>query len=322
MKAIVLTNKGIEDISKKEIKELINADAQIHEGFLTFEAEQKDLFVLCYKAQSLTKVIMVADDLNEYVKNKTFAVRSHEKELEIKIAEKIQGKVDLKNPDVTIYAVNEKYYGIDLTGEDLSRRDYRIFLGPESLKGTIAYALVRLSGYDSSKTLLDPFCRDGIIPIEAALYATKRSPNYFKKDKFAFLKIFPDINLEKLDKIAEAKISVNASDAQMIHVNAAKKNAKIAGVNKQISFSRVMLKDIDLKFNDVDCLATMPVQGKQEEFFKQAELVMKKNGKIVLIMRKDSEKYKEAGNKFKLSEERKVMQGKEEWTILVFTCVS
>ena len=43
MKAIVLTNKGLEDISAKEIKELINKKAEIHEGFLIFEAEQKEI---------------------------------------------------------------------------------------------------------------------------------------------------------------------------------------------------------------------------------------------------------------------------------------
>lgn len=312
MKALAITNKGIEDISACEIKELIKADSEIHEGFLVFEASKEDLFFLCYNAKSLSKVVML-DSINEVVKGKTFAVKAENKEVIEKIAPIIKGKVNLDNPDVIIYAADEKHFGIDLSRDDLSKRDYRIFLGPESLKGNVAYALIRLAEYSPGKALLDPFCRSGVIPIEAALYAINMSPHYFRKDKFFFSKEY----LIK-DKIKDINLKIDAADQSMNHVNAAKKNAKIAGVFKKIQFSRADLRDIDLKYSNVDCLVTIPLRGKEEEFFKQAELVVKKTGKIVLITQKEAGKLKEAGKKFKLIHERTIMQGKEQWDVLVF----
>ena len=336
MKAIAITNIGIEDISAKEIKEIIKADCKINKGFLTFEAEQKDLIKLCYLSQSITKLLLVPEDINEWIKGKTFAIRG-KKEATEQIAKKIKGKVDLKNPDIEFYALDEKHFGIDLTGEDLGKRDYRIFLGPESIKGNLAYALVRLSDYNTDKMLLDPFCRDGAIPIEAALYAAKFSPHYFKKDKFNFLKIFPETKLESLDKQKKIETSINAADFKITNVNAAKKNAKIAGVNKNINFSKIQTNDLELKFqeNSIDCIATIiPYLGKSsdkkinevyKEIFYQAEYILNKKGKIVLLTRPQREeiiKKKAKEHKFKLEENRMVMKGKEKWKILIFTCFS
>lgn len=326
MKAIAITNKGIEDVSRQEIKELINSEAQIHDGFLTFEATKEDLIKLCYLSQSLMKVLLV-DDPAKWVEGKTFAVRGVNKE---QIAAKIDGKVDLKNPDVEFYSVDEEHFGIDLSGEDLRKRDYRIFLGPESVKGTIAYALVRLAGYDAKKVLVDPFCRDGIITIEAAIYSQKMSPHYFHKDKFNFVKLFPDVNLDKLDKIKKTDVFIYAYDMKITSVNAAKKNAKIAGVQKSINFGKIRTDDLELKFkeNSVDCIATIPpllmkmseskVADIYQEIFYQAEFILGK-GRLALLTRPQRvELLKKQAGKFKLKDERSVMMGKAEWSILVF----
>jgi 23S rRNA G2445 N2-methylase RlmL len=329
MKAIAITNKGIEDISKQEIKELINSEAQIHDGFLTFEASQDDLIKLCYLAQSLTKILLV-DDSSNWVKDKTFAVRGKQEYAE-QIAEKIQGQVKLKNPDIEFYAIDEKHFGIDLTGEDLGKRDYRIFLGPESVKGNIAYALVRLSGYDAKKLLVDPFCKDGIIAIEAAIYSQKRSPHYFRKDKFNFLKLFPDVNLDKLDKMQKKDTIIYAYDPKITSINAARKNAKIAGIQKNIDFGKISTEDLELKLKEksVDCIATMApllmrlAESKvieiYKELFYQAEFILSKKGKIALLTRPQrTELLKKYADTFKLVDERTVMMGKAEWSILVF----
>ncbi|MBW3002076.1 hypothetical protein KY338_02850 [Candidatus Woesearchaeota archaeon] len=333
MKTIVLTNKGLEDISAKEIKELINKKAEIHDGFLIFEAEQKEIIKICYLARAITKVLLLIDNPEEWIKGKTFAIRG---KTEFTEKHQIKGKVDLKNPDVEFYAINEEYCGIDLTGEDLAKRDYRIFLGSESIKGNIAYALVRLSGYSADKRLIDPYCRDGIVPIEAALYALNISPHYYKKEKFNFLKLF-DVNLEEFDDIKKVKTEINAIDMKITSVNASKKNAKIAGVNKNINFAKIQTNDLELKFkeNSVDCIATlMPQLAKlseakvkeiYREFFYNAEFILNKKGKIVLLVRphrKELLEQKAKENKLELKEERNINIGKEEWKILTFICAS
>ena len=320
MKAIAITNKGIEDICALEIKEILKKDSQINSEFVVFEASEKEIVKLIYLGRSFSKILLV-DDFNKWVQGKTFAVRGGNTELQKKIADKIlQGKVNLNNPDVTIYSIDSANYGIDLCGEDLSKRDYRIFLGPESLKGNVTYSLIRLAGFNSEKKLLDCCCKSGVIPIETALYSLEKSVHYYSKDKFLFLNYWKwsEKYLEKLDfENEKTSLQIYSSDSSMNHLNAAKKNAKIAGVNKNIKFSRVDLKDIDLKYSEIDCLITIP-SGKPEHFFKQAKEILSKKGKIVLIMKKNSEEFKKESKDFKLVEERTVMQGKEEWKALVF----
>ncbi|MBW2969414.1 hypothetical protein KY314_04875, partial [Candidatus Woesearchaeota archaeon] len=100
MKAIAITNKGIEDICALEIKEILKKDSQINSGFVVFEASEKEIVKLIYLGRSFSKILLV-DDFNKWVQGKTFAVRGGNTELQKKIADKIlQGKVNLNNPDV------------------------------------------------------------------------------------------------------------------------------------------------------------------------------------------------------------------------------
>jgi len=324
MKAIALTNKGIEDICALEIKEILNITSKQHDSYVEFEAEEKEIIKLCYMGRTITKIILIVD-VDSWIKGKTFAVTSENRDIIEAIADKInEGTVDLKNPDITVHAIDEAKYGIDMTGEDLSKRDYRVFLGPESLKGNIAYALLRITGYTGKEKLLDLNCRSGIIPIEAALYTQNKSVNHYDKDKFYFLKIKPDYleYMEQLDKqiIDEIPSEIHCADAKIVNINAAKKNSKIAGIIKKIKYSRMDLKDVDLKYDKIDMIITMPETGTEKEVMKQAGIILTPNGKITLIARKgiDILKKEAVANKLNLTEERKVMQGKEEWSVLVF----
>lgn len=244
--------------------------------------------------------------------------------------------VDLKNPDIVflVYISNNKcYFGVDFSGFDLSKRTYKIFMHPASLKGTIAYAAVRISGFGKNKILLDPFTGSGIIPIEAALFSLNFPVNYYNKEKFAFLNFKPFIkfNFEKffdnLDKkIYKEKLDVVGYDNSMKFVDFARKNAKIAGIDKQISFSRVDVDLVDLKFNkkSVDLIVTdIPILSKNSnkkvidksysELFYQADYILKKNGEACILTRNPDflEKYFEKYY-FKISEKRKIQSGKQE----------
>src|SRR3989338_3483237 len=100
-------------------------------------------------------------------------------------------KVSLGNPEIIIsfYLAGKKCcVCIDFAGFDLSKRPYKIFLDPSAVKGTVGYALVRLSEYKKNDSLLDCFSASGIVPIEAALSASKFPVNFFYKEKFIFLK--------------------------------------------------------------------------------------------------------------------------------------
>ena len=66
--------------------------------------------------------------------------------------------------------------GLDTTGESLHKRGYRKKQGEAPIAENLAAALILLSKWTPDKTLIDPFCGSGTIPIEAALIAKKMAP--------------------------------------------------------------------------------------------------------------------------------------------------
>jgi putative N6-adenine-specific DNA methylase len=297
-------------------------------------------------------------DINSSVKNniteikkfitddKTFSVRCFKQDNEDFSTEEIcleaadsfatKSKVNLNNPDVILFIYicsNTGYLGIDLSGEDLSKRDYRIYVHQEALKANIAYSLLRIADYDLKDIILDPFCGSGTILIEAALFATNTSPNFYSKDKFAFLKLF-STDLTKLDKKQTFEGKLIGYDKELRHVVAAKKNAKIAGVEDSIEFSRSEIEWIDTKQKiterSIDKIITNPpnltkrinekdIEKLYKQLFYQADFILKKEGTVTLItkteslMKKAAEKYK-----FKVVHEREITIGTDKNWIIVF----
>ncbi len=289
MKGLGITIKGFEEISSKEVKELIKTDCKIEEHIVIFETKQKDLCKLAYMSQSLIKVIellkqfKITDNIKEKVqkidwkkiiKDKSFKVRckrlgKHDftsQEMQGQIGEyvldKHKAKVCMDSPDLIIYLFinNENcYLGIDYCGFDLSKRDYKIFSHACSLNGAVAYGLIKYTGYNKKGFVLDPFSGIGTIPIETAFFSLNKSINFYKKDKFAFNN-FVDIDLSKFDKENKHKDKIIGYDILLRNIAASKKNAKIGGVNKTVGFSRIEVEWLDTKFkeHEVDFIITHP----------------------------------------------------------------
>jgi putative N6-adenine-specific DNA methylase len=375
MKGLIITHPGLEAVSGKEIKELIKADCKLKPAVAMFSTDNiEDFCTLAYCSQSAIKVLQLffsgtisklddvlpaikEIDFSELLEDKSFVVRSKvidndsvdtmESERVIgeiiydKYNKKCNAKVDLENPDITFFAYvlgKEFYFGVDFAGFDLSKRNYRIFALSDSIKATVAYALVRLGGYKKGMTLLDPFAQSGTVAIEAAFLATKKPVNFYNKDKFAFLK-FPqlaDFDFDKFfakhDKFTSELSGITASDSQQRHVRAAEKNAKIAGINKLINFSRMDIEWLDTKFEkeSVDRIISNPpkvsrlltekgIQKMFQELFYTANFILKPDGRIVIL----TKNYKQILNhatrhNFSLTANFPLMQGKEEFNILIF----
>jgi len=256
------------------------------------------------------------------------------------VLDRVNAKVDVKKPDVTILihvTAKDVFICIDLCGSDLSKRSYRVFAGSDFLKGSTAYTLLRLAGYSSEKKLVDPFCRAGTIPIEAALSLAKRSPHFYDKEHFIFRRLpqLKETDWDATFAIWDDRPAVNgdiiAMDANLAHVMAAKKNAKIAGINKYIHFSRTDLSWLDAKFGKhaLDLIVSVPVQASQRmeddlvrkiyrEFFYQAEFVLKKEGTIALLMLRGIDvlaaEAKPYG--FAIVTQQSIWLGKEEWKLV------
>lgn len=369
MKGLVVTSKGIEDTAASEIKELINADCTIENGCVAFGFRAlSGLCLLCYKCQSADRVLYLIgsfdfnnffEDLENFILKSKFEawmdecrkfkvecirIGSHDfnsVDAEAKAAEIIRkksksAKASIKDYEIIFFvyiAENKCYFGVDFAGFELNKRSYKIFLHPNSLRGTIAYALVRESGFGKKDTMLDSFSRDGVIAIEAALYASGFPCNYYKKDRFAFLKLNLGIDYErffkKIDKnIKKSKAKINAFDHLFKYVDYSKKNAKIAGVDKQINFSRTELEWLDIKFKkeSIDRVITSPPLSKNanldkiyNEFFYQCEYILKKTGTLAVITRMPDfvKKHAEKHN-FTAEREKDAWSGGQLLKIMVF----
>lgn len=101
--------------------------------------------------------------------------------------------VEREHPDVSVYVYlhrNQAHISLDLSGESLHKRGYRLISGTAPLKENLATAILLRAGWmDIAKnggTLLDPMCGSGTLLIEAAMMAGDIAPG-LAREYFGFL---------------------------------------------------------------------------------------------------------------------------------------
>jgi 23S rRNA (guanine2445-N2)-methyltransferase / 23S rRNA (guanine2069-N7)-methyltransferase len=88
--------------------------------------------------------------------------------------------VDSRAPDVRVVAHLSGTWlklSLDLVGEPLNRRGYRIRQTTAPLKETLAAAMLRAARFTGEEPVLDPMCGSGTLLIEAAWMAARRAPS-------------------------------------------------------------------------------------------------------------------------------------------------
>lgn len=152
--------------------------------------------------------------------------------------------VDLGDPDVLLavhVARDKATLYLDVSGASLHERGWRARAGPAPLRETLAAAVVRLSGWDRKRPLVDPMCGAGTIAIEAAAWAQRIAPGLLR-ERFGFERWASHGDAERrgvalLRQEARAQkqraapeAPVLASDVDPRAVGVAKQNARAAGV--------------------------------------------------------------------------------------------
>ena len=132
---------------------------------------------------------------------------------------------------------------LDTSGEPLSRRGYRMIPLKAPMQETLGAAVVLATGWRRSGNFINPMCGSGTLAIEAALIALERAPGLLRSNYgFMHLKGFDESSWKTLRRKirAEAKDRLNgriiATDVSQQAVEAAKKNAMTAGVDRFIEF--------------------------------------------------------------------------------------
>ncbi|HKL14940.1 MAG TPA: class I SAM-dependent RNA methyltransferase, partial [Balneolaceae bacterium] len=132
---------------------------------------------------------------------------------------------------------------VDTSGESLSRRNYRTDNVAAPMQETLAAGIVRSTKWEPGRHFINPMTGGGTIAIEAALMATNRAPASLRNN-FGFMHIrgFDEDAYYEVRKSAKESVNkepegrIIASDNDPRALEAAKRNAKTAGVDHLITF--------------------------------------------------------------------------------------
>lgn len=182
--------------------------------------------------------------------------------------------VNPKEPDVRVIAYIDRdrcALSLDMSGDPLFKRGYRVRPTAAPLKETLAAALVLSTSYGGRRPFADPMCGSGTIVIEAALIATGRAPG--RNRTFAFQKWpnWSQANVKRWREIlseadeesrARAPGRIVAYDVENEAVAAAQANSQEAKVYSSIEFARRELRSF-LPMNPPGILVMNPPYGER-----------------------------------------------------------
>ncbi len=349
MKIVALVNSGMEEVCKQEVKEILNLTAKAYPHVVECEASAEQALRLLYHGQSMRRIIVSLgkykniDDIDfnhmhwkDFISNSSFKVEvENVKGIEnrLALAKKVAGKVfaavekqklslaiDLKKPHflLIVYFNGEEYFiGLDLAGEELHSRAYRVFTHSASCKGDLGFYFARKTGYQSGNNLLVGFVKDGVIAIEAALFAS-RIPVHSINTSFSYKKL-PLFSSAKYQPLtSNHNVSIAAVDDSTGNITAARKNAQIAGVRKYVNLQKILLDELsgafhEHEFDQILFQVTTKDEDKLNEIYHQVKYLLKPKGTLLLIGRESweistpsfcklvsEEKVERGGNTYKL----------------------
>ncbi|HET9932641.1 MAG TPA: THUMP domain-containing protein [Polyangiaceae bacterium] len=157
-----------------------------------------------------------------------------------------RSNVERRDPDVHVFvhlSRDRATVYLDLAGSPLHLRGYRRAHGDAPLKETLAAAVLRLSGFDPRRPVLDPMCGSGTLLIEAALWASGRAPGIFR-ERFGFERwASHDARAKQVMKelreaargSSDALPEFRGSDVDAAVLDSARENAERAGVQLTLS---------------------------------------------------------------------------------------
>jgi putative N6-adenine-specific DNA methylase len=130
---------------------------------------------------------------------------------------------------------------VDVSGELLHRRGYRLATGKAPLREDLARAIVIASGWDPQTPLIDPFAGSGTIAIEADRWARHVAPGAMRNFAFMHMPFYDPALFQTLRRQAKArelpvKTRIFASDRDAGVIESARANAGRAQVSS-IDFS-------------------------------------------------------------------------------------
>jgi 23S rRNA (guanine2445-N2)-methyltransferase / 23S rRNA (guanine2069-N7)-methyltransferase len=153
--------------------------------------------------------------------------------------------VSTRDPDVRVVAHlarDRLSLSLDLCGEPLHRRGYRVRPTPAPLKETLAAALLRAASYTGEEALVDPMCGSGTLLIEGGLIARRRAPGIgrsFAVERWPHLgerarELLEDMRADARRNERKVPVPLRGFDKDPEALEAARRNVKAARLSEEI----------------------------------------------------------------------------------------
>lgn len=144
---------------------------------------------------------------------------------------------------------DEVTIAIDCCGAGLARRGYRTYNVAAPLSETLGAGIVLLSQFHKTRTLYDPMCGSGTMPIEAAMIAKRIAPGMhrsFSAEDLHFLPrgIWEMAREQARDSVSSEPFEIVGSDMDERSIALCKIHAKKAGIMAKWELRPV--KELDL----------------------------------------------------------------------------
>ena len=224
---------GMEELGVQEAEELGARNVSAAYRGLYFDADPATLYRYNYGARLATRVLApltafgchnpdylyrTARDIDwtDFLRNdQTFAVFAnvsnskirHSKYAALRVKDAVvdqfrertgmRPSVDTRDPHVWIGLYIENNHAtisLGTSGGSLHRRGYRTAAGEAPMQETVAAAIIRLTGWDGSRPLVDPMCGSGTLLAEALMHVC-RIPAGYLRDGFGF-QTLPDFDAD------------------------------------------------------------------------------------------------------------------------------
>lgn len=315
----------MEELCEQELIELGAINTKISYRGIYFEADKSTLYRINYSSRLITRVLaplksFYARSAKDIMKiaseiewdklfsvDQTFAITSTVNKSTINnslyasqvlkdgIADYFRDKMG-KRPNVDTVAPSVRFnlfiekdkavLSLDTSGESLHKRGYRLLAGEAPMQETLAAAIIRLSGWDGSKPLLDCMCGSGTIVCEALMKYCNLPAQYLRKNfGFFYLPDFDKNTWEALKSEIEKQIRplqkdlIGGSDKSQITINVAKENLSRLPYSENVHLSVHPFQHINNFENGV--LITNPPYGIRLGQREDVEILYKDLGDFI-----------------------------------------
>jgi putative N6-adenine-specific DNA methylase len=333
--------EGLEDLGKAELQNLGARDIKPGFKGFYFSADMAALYRLNYSSRLLTRILAPLlrfdchsdkylyktaskiDWLSLIDLKDTFAVKANVSHSNIKHSQfaslrlkdaivdffrKKTGKrpsVDTREPDIlfNLHIQNNKAtIYLDTSGASLHRRGYRLESITAPMQEIVAAAIIRLSGWNGSRPLVDPMCGSGTLLCEAMMHYCRIPAGYLRK-KFGFASL-PDFDAKIWASVKQKEDSrirdlppglISGSDKSDTAIAAAKINTRCFTQGSNVALSVSSLHTIKSLENSI--IITNPPYGIRLQTDENMKDFIKQLGDFLKQRCKNSDAYLYFGNR-------------------------